>query len=558
MSQTDEFDDDLFMLPNTEDTDTDDIAVGGGDGDIFAFTKEGLAAKVKEDKTFDVQTVPILLVGSIDESIIKGSKPTIKAFMEAGVTERDIVALNGPLVELLLKDRSIDTGVALKHIVMGVEDIKYKSINDLLGEQVAFVIMFHHLFFLANTEAMLSAIFKDEIGVRFDALMTALQPPTGGQNYKNAKTKLDKPQFGVPKDVLTAYWDKLETTYVKTEDTRIKYEDLVGTIISGPKSVLKYLVSSQVKLQAGIRNDTTVKALEGLNAEFTNENKNKNEHKNEQKNEHKNNDVSNISSTSETSKNHNEPQEPRVDLSVNDPKPSAPPVSVVEPPAEESKATATEEITAAADEPKPADAMESKPANATVDESKPANATVDESKPANATVDESKHANATVDESKPANATVDESKPANASAAEENSKAVDKQSLGKNKYGQDVYQDSTVIAAHTTASGNPTTSRGVVKSIDSHGRYVIRPYLVSRPTEFGKTPIKVLPRKVQVTHSVGSITEGNETNNNNNTRTVISNNASDPGQVVPSVRQRKSSRRYRNGVGRRTRKQIRR
>jgi len=132
------------------------------------------------------------------------------------VTERDIVALNGPLVELLLKDRSIDTGVALKHIVMGVEDIKYKSINDLLGEQVAFVIMFHHLFFLANTETPLYAIFKDEIGVRFDALMTALQPPTGGQNYKNAKTKLDKPQFGVPKDVIAAYWDKLETTYVKT------------------------------------------------------------------------------------------------------------------------------------------------------------------------------------------------------------------------------------------------------------------------------------------------------------------------------------------------------
>ena len=528
MSQTDEFDDDLFMLPNTEDTDTDDIAVGGGDGDIFAFTKEGLAAKVKEDKKFDLHAVPILLVGSVDESIIKGSKTTIKAFMEVGLTERDIVALNGPLVELLLKDRSIDTGVVLKHIVMGVDDIKYKSINDLLGEQVAFVIMFHHLFFLANTETPLSATFADEIGVRFDALMTALQPPTGGQNYKNAKTKLDKPQFGVPKNVLTAYWDKLETTYVKTEDTRIKYEDLVGTIIGGPKNVLKYLISSQVKLQAGIRNDTTVKALEGLNTDFNNEDKNKN-NKNE-KNNHKNNDVSNISSTSETSKNHNNTHEPRVDLSVSDPKPSAPPASVVEPVSEEITAAATEET-------KPA--VESKPANAPVDavESKPANAPVDavESKPANAPV-----------------AAV-ESKPATA----EESKATDKQALGKNKYGQDVYEDSTVIAAHTTASGNPTTSRGVVKSIDSHGRYVIRPYLLSRPTEFGKTPIKVLPRKVQVTHSVGSITESNETNDNNNVSSVGS-IASDPGHIVPSVRQRKSSRRYRNGMGRRTRKQTRR
>ena len=170
-----------------------------------------------------------------------------------------------------------------------------------------------------------------------------------------------------------------------------------------------------------------------------------------------------------------------------------------------------------------------------------------ESKPANAPV-------AAV-ESKPANAPVAavESKPATA----EESKATDKQALGKNKYGQDVYEDSTVIAAHTTASGNPTTSRGVVKSIDSHGRYVIRPYLLSRPTEFGKTPIKVLPRKVQVTHSVGSITESNETNDNNNVSSVGS-IASDPGHIVPSVRQRKSSRRYRNGMGRRTRKQTRR
>ena len=93
----------------------------------------------------------------------------------------------------------------------------------------------------------------------------------------------------------------------------------------------------------------------------------------------------------------------------------------------------------------------------------------------------------------------------------------------------------------------------MVKSKNSHGRYVVYPYLVTRPTELSKAPIRVMPRKVQVTHSVGSITEGNETNNNN-VGSVVSNNASDPGHVVPSVRQRKASRRTRNGLGRRTRK----
>jgi hypothetical protein len=150
----------------------------------------------------------------------------------------------------------------------------------------------------------------------------------------------------------------------------------------------------------------------------------------------------------------------------------------------------------------------------------------------------------------------DEPKPAAADATKSN--AVEKQSLGKNKYGQDVYLDSIVTAAHTTASGNPTISRGMVKSKNSHGRYVVYPYLVTRPTELSKAPIRVMPRKVQVTHSVGSISEGNETNNNNNTGTIVSdnasNNASDPGQVVPSVKQRKASRRVRNGPGRRTRK----
>ena len=453
MSHTDEFNDNLFMLPNTEHTYTDEKSVGGSYSDIFAFTKEGLASKIKEDKSFDLQKAPILLVSGVDESILKGSKTSIKAFIEAGVREQDILALNGPLVEFLLKDRTIDNGSVLKNIVMSVEDIKYKDIKDILGEQVAFIIMFNHLYFLATFDnPSFSAKFSDDIGVRFDALMTELQPPIGGQNYKNAKTKLDKPQFGVAKDALTSYWDNLENTYVKSEDTRIKYEDLVGTIIGGPKSVLKYLVSSQVKLQAGIRNDTTEKGYEGLNTEF--------------EIEHKNNDVSNVSSTTETAEGLNETNKDITDLSIE--RPSAPPVSPqVEVPTKEEEASEAE-------------------------------------------------------------------------------------TLGKNKFGQSVYKDSKVDATYLTPRGYPTSSRGIVKSKDSHGRYVIYPYLVSRPNELSKTPIKVVPRKVQIVHSgLRSVTENNE---NNNTQTVVHNNASDPGQVSPSVKQRKMSRRSRNTIGRRTRK----
>jgi len=248
---------------------------------------------------------------------------------------------------------------------------------------------------------------------------------------------------------------------------------------------LKYLVSSQVKLQAGIRNDTTEKGYEGLNTEF--------------EIEHKNNDVSNVSSTTETAEGLNETNKDITDLSIE--RPSAPPVSPqVEVPTKEEEAP-TEVSTK--EEEAPAEVQ-----------------------------------------------TKEEEAPAEVPTKEE--EASEAETLGKNKFGQSVYKDSKVDATYLTPRGYPTSSRGIVKSKDSHGRYVIYPYLVSRPNELSKTPIKVVPRKVQIVHSgLRSVTENNE---NNNTQTVVHNNASDPGQVSPSVKQRKMSRRSRNTIGRRTRK----
>lgn len=250
--------DDLFMLPTDE---TGEPSEGGAVDDISIFTKDALKKRLESDKKFDLQAVPIVLVS---KDIGVTEKPTIQAFMEAGLTLDDILGVNGPLVERILKDRTIATDELLQHIVMNTDAISYKNISDLLGEQVSFIILFHHLFFLATlSNDSFDATFRDSLEDRFTTLARDIEMSKSKRNTQPVSVV-----FGQPRSVVVAFWDRLQKDYVTNEKNRRTYADVEGFIISGADRVLQYLIKSQVEIQAGVPNNLTATPYETMETGF--------------------------------------------------------------------------------------------------------------------------------------------------------------------------------------------------------------------------------------------------------------------------------------------------
>ena len=280
--------DDLFMLP----TGTEWHA-GGAEADniVTVFASEALKKEMNSDKKFDVQEVPILLVSNG-----AGASRKTSMFTDSGLSISLILGINGPAVQHILNNyKKIDKDV-LNHVVMNTDNLSYRSIDDLLGEQVCFIILFHHLMFLAAVNnASFSATFQNSLEERFNVLGAAIEKSKAKTNAKTDDKKSGDNIFGVKRSAVIAFWDTLQKEYVKNEKNRRTYADVEGFIIAGADRVLKYLIKSQVEIQAGIPNNTTESGFKGMNTGF--------EHENAE------NNVSNSSSTTET---HGEEEEPKM------------------------------------------------------------------------------------------------------------------------------------------------------------------------------------------------------------------------------------------------------
>ena len=284
--------DDLFMLP----TGTEWHA-GGAEADnvVTVFASDVLKKHMESDKKFDVHKVPIVLVSNGS-----GASRKTSLFMDSGLSISLILGINGPAVQHILNNyKKIDKDV-LNHVVMNTDNLSYRLIDDLLGEQVCFIILFHHLMFLAAlNDASFSATFQNSLEERFNVLGAAIEKSKAKTNAKNDTKAGDKKAgdkiFGEKRSAVIAFWDTLQKEYVKNEKNRRTYADVEGFIIAGADRVLKYLIKSQVEIQAGIPNNTTESGFIGMNTGF--------EHENIE------NNVSNSSSTTET---HGEEEEPKI------------------------------------------------------------------------------------------------------------------------------------------------------------------------------------------------------------------------------------------------------
>ena len=319
--------DDLFMLP-TEGGTVNEPTEGGAAVNIYAFTKDALKKRMESDKTFDLQTTPILLVS---KDMGNATKPNIKDFMEAGLTANDILGVNGPLVEAILQDRTIADDSLMKRILMNTDDISYKTYKDLLGEQVSFIILFHHLVFLATVDNdSFGATFRDTLDERFNVLAKEIE----GSKAPSAKNKpSSNAVFGQGRTTITGFWDRLQKDYVSIEEKRRPYADIEGFIIAGADRVLKYLVMSQVELQAGIKNNSTEAQFKTMDHGFEGKNANNTGQSNNDK-----------SSVAETHGNENEQKIAGPIVNNNAAlAPSAPPANTVNTPNNNVKNTKPEE-----------------------------------------------------------------------------------------------------------------------------------------------------------------------------------------------------------------------
>jgi hypothetical protein len=279
--------DDLFMLPTGT-----DLHAGGAEADnvVSVFASEALKKEMNSDKKFDVQDVPILLVSNG----VGASKKT-SMFKDSGLSTSLIVGINGPAVQHILNNyKKIDKEL-LKHIVLNTDNLSYTSTDDLLGEQVCFIILFNHLLFLASlNDASFSATFQDNLEERFNVLGAAIEKSKSKTNVKNDAKAGDKRAgdkiFGEKRSTVTAFWDTLQKKYIKNEKNRRTYADIEGFIIAGADRVLQYLIKSQVEIQAGVPNNNTEAGFEGLETGFEAK---------EPEDDIKNN-VSNTASTAET------------------------------------------------------------------------------------------------------------------------------------------------------------------------------------------------------------------------------------------------------------------
>jgi hypothetical protein len=225
-----DFSDDLFMLPMT-------MSMGGGPEDFTVLLMKDYAS-VKPDlfkKAFIL----------VEDTVI--SDTTITSVSEIKISPKDILALNGPAVEKILRELP-KTHPLVKMVYTQPPDIK--TIDEIVPQQVVFLSFFNQLFFLGTADKQIKVPFSGSFKDKFNEVR-------GFYEDKSVDSY---------KDDLPSYFEKIQKDYVDSSKHQ-KYDDFRGTLIAGIRGVVGYVQKGVIDTNAN-----TVAGYENIEADYTGEN----------------------------------------------------------------------------------------------------------------------------------------------------------------------------------------------------------------------------------------------------------------------------------------------
>ena len=140
--------DELFRLedPDTGTSDPTNPAnpsVASSSTDIRVYT---IATLNKPDTKANIYGTPIILVKKEPTSV--STIRTLQSLKDTGVSENDVLAINGEAASLVLKNPS-DSGSLTSNLYLLPPSPPYTDAKQLPAEQGCFIALFHHLHCLA-------------------------------------------------------------------------------------------------------------------------------------------------------------------------------------------------------------------------------------------------------------------------------------------------------------------------------------------------------------------------------------------------------------------------
>lgn len=162
--------DNLLALPTRD----DEQSGGGIDENFVILTRDEFEAK-KTEAFFNIHTTPIILTEKMPAD--KKEISEVTSFLSnTGLQITDILAFNGEAVRKLITNPR-DTGKGINEkLFLLKKGQTYESVSDLVEKQVAFICLFHHLFFLAKLAKTPNfPMFTDSFSDKFNAIQKSVQ-----------------------------------------------------------------------------------------------------------------------------------------------------------------------------------------------------------------------------------------------------------------------------------------------------------------------------------------------------------------------------------------------
>ena len=200
---------------------------GGYQDDFYVFMQD------LDEPQVQLHAEPVILTAKKPR---KDRIPAITEFYgQAALANSDIIAINGPgACKILSNPKSVSKEIN-PFIFLLTSPQRYDDINEIVTKQIAFICLFHHLFFFAKRAKFPSfPTFIDGFPDKFAALQ--------GQLGKEKDTK--KEVFGVPIAELTTFWESLKGEIGSTSKETIA--NMLELLSKTPKEIYDYFLSNDV------------------------------------------------------------------------------------------------------------------------------------------------------------------------------------------------------------------------------------------------------------------------------------------------------------------------
>jgi len=197
---------------------------GGYQDDFYVFMQD------LDEPPVQVHTEPVILTAKKPR---KDRIPAISEFYgQAALANTDIIAINGPGALKILSNPSAVSKEINPFIFLLTSPQRYDDINEIITKQIAFICLFHHLFFFAKRAKFPSfPTFIDGFPDKFAALQSRL-----GQE-KDTKKEV----FSVRIADLTNFWDNLKNEIGSNSKETIF--NMLELLSKTPKEIYDYLLS---------------------------------------------------------------------------------------------------------------------------------------------------------------------------------------------------------------------------------------------------------------------------------------------------------------------------